>query len=133
MSDQNVAVVGAGYDAWNADDMDALRRLFDPDATLRMPEGWPEPGPFIGREAVMRELEQLRETWDSDALEPVGDFIDVGDRVALRFVWRGAGHGPASNVELTAIYTVRGGRLFAIEHFWDHSKALEALELDEQP
>ena len=42
--------------------MDALRELYDPDVIVRMPEDWPEPGPFVGREAVMRQLEQLRET-----------------------------------------------------------------------
>jgi hypothetical protein len=30
------------------------------DAILRMAEGWPEPGPYFGRDAVMREYKQLR-------------------------------------------------------------------------
>jgi ketosteroid isomerase-like protein len=131
MSQENVELVGAGYEAWNAGDMDALRGLFDPDASMRLPEGWPEPGPFIGREAVMRQLEQQRETWDADALEPIADFIDAGERVVVRFIWRGTGHGPESKIELTGIYTVRKGRLFAIEHFWDHADALEAVGLRE--
>jgi hypothetical protein len=49
----------------------------------------------------MREFWQLRETWDDDALQPIGDFIDVGDRVVLRYNWRGMGRGPESNVEAT--------------------------------
>ena len=83
---------------------------YDPDVIMRMPEDWPEPGPFIGREAVMRQFEQLRETWDADALEPISDFIDAGDRVAVRFIWRGAGHGPEA-MEVTAVYTVRKGKI----------------------
>ena len=79
--------------------MDAFRELYDPDVIVRAPEGWPEPGPFVGREAVMRQLEQLRETWDADAVEPISDFIDAGDRVVVRFIWRGAGHGPEANME----------------------------------
>ena len=116
----------ARFEAWNAGDMDALRELYDPDIIVRTPEGWPEPGPYVGREAVMRQLEQLRETWDADTFELISDFIDVGDRVAVRFIWRGAGHGPESNMELTGVYTVRKGRIFAIEFFWDHAEALEA-------
>jgi ketosteroid isomerase-like protein len=127
MSQENVEVVRAGFEAWNAPDMEALRELYDPDVVWRPPEGWPEPGPDVGREAVMRHLEQLRETWDADALEPIGDFIDAADRVAVRLIWHGAGHGPDSNMELTGVYTVRKGRIVGIEFFWDHAEALESV------
>ena len=58
MSQENVEIVRAAFEAWNAGDMDALRELYDPDVIVRTPEGWPEPGPFVGREAVMRQFEQ---------------------------------------------------------------------------
>ena len=83
---ESVEIVRAAFAAWNAGDMDAVREAFDPDAIMRMPEGWPEPGPFVGRDAVMRQVEQQRETWDSDSLELISDLIDVGDRVAVRFI-----------------------------------------------
>jgi ketosteroid isomerase-like protein len=67
MSQENVEIVRAAFEAWNAGDMDALREMHDPDVIARPPEGWPEPGPYAGREAVMRWFEQLRETWDADA------------------------------------------------------------------
>ena len=67
MSQENVEVVRATFEAWNAGDMDAFRELHDPDVIMRTAGGWPEPGPFVGREAVMRQFEQLRETWDADA------------------------------------------------------------------
>jgi ketosteroid isomerase-like protein len=62
MSQENVEVVRAGFEAWNAGDMDALRELYDADAIMRPPEGWPEPGPFVGREAVMRQFQQNRDS-----------------------------------------------------------------------
>jgi ketosteroid isomerase-like protein len=132
MSQENVAHIKAAFEAWNAGDMDALREIHDPDVVLRMPVGWPERGPFVGRDAVMREFEQLRETFDADAFELISDFIDVGDRVAVRFIWLGAGQGPESKVEVTGVYTVRNGRTLAIDHFWDHAEALEAVGLSEQ-
>ena len=49
----------------------------------------------------------------------------------MRYIWRGAGYGPEANVEATGVYTVRRGRILAIEHFWDHAEALEALGLAE--
>jgi ketosteroid isomerase-like protein len=132
MSQENVEIVRRGFQVWNAGDMDALReQVFDPGIIWRGPEGWPEPGPYAGREAVMRQVEQLRETWDSDSFELISDFIDIGDRVAVRLIWQGAGHGPESNIELTGVYTVRKGRVVAIELFWDHAEALEALGFSE--
>ena len=131
MSEENVEVVRRAYEAWNAGDMDAFRELCDPDVIVRTPEGWPEPGPFVGREAFMRWCEQLRQTWDADALEPIGDFIDAGDRVAVRQIWRNTGYGPEANMEMTWVGTVRKGRIFGIEFFWDHAKALEAVGVSE--
>jgi ketosteroid isomerase-like protein len=61
MSQENVKLVRAGFEAWNTGDMDALRELYDPAVVLRNPEGWPESGPFVGREAVMRQRELQRE------------------------------------------------------------------------
>ena len=133
MSQENVEVVRAGLRAWNAGDMGALRELYDPDATLTALEGWPESGPFVGREAIMREWAQMRETWDADALEPISDFIDAGDRVAVRYIWRGAGQGPEMNMELTTVWTLRDGRIVRQENFWDHAQALKAVGLEDRP
>ena len=131
MSQQNVDIVRAGYEAWNSGDMVALRELWHPDVIMRMPEGWPEPGPFVGREAVMREFEQWRETWDADSLEPIS-IIDAGDRVVVRQRWRGVGHGPDLNMEVSVVTTWRKGKTILIEFFWDHAEALEAVGLSEQ-
>jgi ketosteroid isomerase-like protein len=111
--------------------MDAVRELYHPDVIVRFAEGWPEPGPFVGREAIMRQWRQQRETWDADALEPTSDFVEAGDRVAVRFIWHGAGHGPEADMEFTGVSTVRKGRIFYVEFFWDHAEALETLGLSE--
>jgi ketosteroid isomerase-like protein len=131
MSEENLEVVDRAFGVWNTGDMDALRELFDPDIVWRAPEGWPEPGPYVGREAVMRQLDQMRETWETDSFELISDFIDVGDRVPVRFIWRGAGYGPESNIEATGVYTVRKGRIVDIEHYWDHAEALKSLGIAE--
>jgi ketosteroid isomerase-like protein len=131
VSQENLDVVRAGFEAWNDGDMDALRELYDPDVIVRSPEGWPEPGPFVGREAVMRQWAQMRETWDTDAAEPIS-FIDAADRVVVRLTWRGAGQGPEAGFEITSVFTVRNGRMSFIEYFWDHAEALETLGLSAQ-
>ncbi len=131
MAQENIGVVRRTFAAWNAGDMDALRELHDPDVIVRAPKGWPEPGPFVGREAVMRQFEQMRRTWDADAIEVLGDFVVAGDRVLVRYAWRGVGQGPEARVELTWVGTVRKGKILNIEYLWDHAEALEAAGLRE--
>jgi ketosteroid isomerase-like protein len=131
MSRENVEVVKVALAAWNRGDMDSVHALLDPDATLRPPADWPEPGPYVGQEAVMREWDQVRETWNADTVESVSDFIHAGDRVVVRAIWRTSGHGPEPKIELTIVYTMREGRMFNIEYFWNHAEALEAAGLSE--
>ena len=127
MSQENVEVVKAAFDAWNAGDMDRLRDMYDPNIVLHMLRDWPEPGPYVGREAVMRQWEQIRETWDADFVEPIS-FVDVGDRVVVRQIWR-LGRGPDANIDLTIIVTLRQGRIASLEYFWDYAEALKAVGL----
>ena len=130
MSQQNVEIVKANFDAWNAGDMDAWSDLLAPNVIWRVMPDWPEQGPFIGRDAVLLQVRQLRESWDSDAVVPVGDLIDAGDQVVLRLIWRGVGRGPESNMEMTCIYTVREDRIIDFEFFWNHTEALKAAGLE---
>src|SRR4051794_27616190 len=129
MSQENVETVRAFYAAWNAGDMDAIREFYEPVAILRPPEDWPEPGPYVGPEAVMREWGQVREALNADVVEPIGDFIDAADRVAVRHIWRGAGQGPEVNLEVTNVMTLRNGTVVYHEFFWDHAEALEDMGL----
>jgi ketosteroid isomerase-like protein len=131
VSQENVEVVMAAFDAWNAGDMDRLRDMYDPNVVGQAIPDWPEPGPNVGREAVMRQWEQMRATFDADEVELISDFIDSGDQVAVRLIWRGAGQGPELNMEATSVLTVRNGRIVRLEYFWDHSKALATMGLEE--
>jgi ketosteroid isomerase-like protein len=131
MSQENVEVVRAGLNAWNAGDMQGVSEVYDADVVMRPLEGWPEPGPFVGRDAVMRQWERLRESLDADALVPVGELIDAGDRVVARLAWRGSGRGPTMDIELTSVYTIRRAKCVYQELFRDHAEALEAAGLSE--
>jgi ketosteroid isomerase-like protein len=103
--------------------------LHDPDAIIvRGLEGWPEAGPFVGRDSIMRLFGELRATWDDDILEVV-NLIDAGDRVLSRHTWHGVGRGPELNMDQTVVFTLRDGRIFLLEYFWDYANALETLEL----
>ena len=95
MSEENVEVVRRGFEAWNAGDMEGVRGTYDPDAVMRYHGDFPEPGPFVGRHAIMRQFDRLRDALDErDALVFVGDFLDAGDRVVSRFAWGGRATAP---------------------------------------
>jgi ketosteroid isomerase-like protein len=131
MSEEKIEVIRAFARAWNAGDMDAFRELHDPDVILRTEKDWPEPGPYVGREAVIGFFQRARDTFDADTIELTGDFTHAADRFVVRWIWHGQGHGPASNMEFTSIFTVRDGKAREIEYFWDHAEALEAAGLSE--
>ena len=86
-----MAVVQAFVDTWNAGDMDAVRELLDPDVILMPVSDWPEPGPYMGREAAMGFYERVREAFDADTVELTGGFSQAADRVVFR--WSGTPGG----------------------------------------
>src|SRR5664279_1332291 len=131
MSQENEEIVRRGFDAWNAGDMDYIRHLYDPNIVMQTAPDWPEPGPYVGREAVIRFFIAARGALDSDAIEPNTDFITVADHVLVRHTWHGQGHGPDMKLPMTLIYTLRRGKIIHLEYFWDHAEALKAVGLAE--
>ena len=113
------------------EDMDTVREMLDPAVVIaRDLEGWPEPGPVAGREAVMRSWQGIRDAFPEATLE-LTSVTNVGDRVVARQVARGKGKGPEAIAEYTVIYTLRNGRILIIEYFWDYAEALASLGLSE--
>ncbi len=88
----------------------------------------------MGRDAVMRQVKQLRDTWDADTLElNPATSSTPGDRVAVRS--RLAGRRPWPGVETfgpTHVLTVRKGKIVGVEVIRDHAEALGTLGLSEQ-
>ena len=119
-----------GVDAFNRGDMEAVRETLDPDVAFgRELEGFPEPGPIVGRDAVMRQWERVREPFgDAVTLEPVS-IIDAGDRVVARQIAHAVGRGPAVHHEFTTVSTFRSGRIVLVDYFWDYAEALKAVGL----
>jgi ketosteroid isomerase-like protein len=132
MSQENVEIVRAGMEAWNARDMDALREAYAEDVVTWPPTGWAETGPFIGRDTVIGQWERMRELWNDDEVEMLADYIDAADRVAVRMIWRARSQSPDAESEATGIFTIRNGKIRVAEFFWDHTEALETVGLSEQ-
>ena len=131
MSQQNVEIMRASNEAWVAADSARLRELYDPGAVMRTEEDWPEAGPHLGREAVLRFLGELRGTWKAGELEEIS-LTDAGDRILCRHRWHGVGRGPDAYLEVTTVMTFRNSKIVMVEYFWDHERALEAVGMSEQ-
>jgi ketosteroid isomerase-like protein len=131
MSEENIELVRAFPKIWNDRNMEGVQELFDPDAVLEVAPDWPEQGPFIGRDAVMGQLNRARATFESDSVEWLGDPVAIGDQVIVRLAWHGLGQGPRSSMQWTAVFTVRHGLFSKLQYFWDHDEALEATRLPE--
>jgi ketosteroid isomerase-like protein len=131
MSQENLSVVRRACEAYNTRDLTALRELYDPDLVMHHAPGWPEPGRSIGRDAVLRETEQLRDAWHGDTLEPISEFVEVAEHVVVRDVWHGMGRGPDAELQFSRVFTLRAGKITGIQVFWDHAQALKAVGLAE--
>jgi ketosteroid isomerase-like protein len=131
MSEKNMETVRGFVAAFNAGNMDAVREMLDPDVVIgRELEGWPETGPFAGREAVMRQWERNLDAFPGATLELIS-VTHVGDRVVAKQAVHAKGQGPEVIAEYTTISTMRNGRTLIIEYFWDYADALASLGLSE--
>ena len=134
MPQENVEIVRALAQAWEAGDTDAVRELLDPDVEFRGTVGGLEEG------RVARGLQQFRqveeddlEAWDERRFEPE-KFIDAGDCVVVlqREYRRGKGSGVELELETAIVFGMRAGRVVRIQGYMDRAKALEAVGLSEQ-
>lgn len=133
MSPTNVEIVLEGLRFYEVNDMSAAAEVYSEDAWISGPEGWPEQGPFRGREAVFEQFERLKAGWDEHRFADVATVAARGDWVVIRFTWEA--HGATSGIEtafdVCAAYRVVNG-LIAEAHFrWDEAKAREAAGLSE--
>jgi len=98
-------------EAWNARDMEALREAYAEDVVTWPPEGWPEAGPFIGRDLVLRQWERMRELWDEDEVEMRADYVEAAGLGGDRHVHHPQREGPRRRVLLGLRRGARDHRL----------------------
>ncbi len=131
MSQENVELVLAGLKRFERGEID--ESTFAEDARLTGPEGWPEQGPFAGREAIRRQFERLASDSSSRAFNDIEIVSTEGDWVVITFRWQmqGAASGIETTFDMAAAYRIED-RAFAEAHFrWNRDEALEAAGLSE--
>jgi ketosteroid isomerase-like protein len=132
VSQENVDKTRDFIDAYNRRDFDAAMEFFDPQVQWVLPEHQRSDS-AVGPEQIRRFWEGLDETMEELRLDPQ-EFVDAGDRVAVRLRYFGRGKG--SGVELeTEMYhqvtTFRDGTMIRIEYVTSWPAALEAAGIEQ--
>ena len=129
MSQENIEIVRAGVDAFVAGDMERVASFYHPDASITVvPDGWPEPAPVEGRDAVLRQFARLQEDWEQHSMEIERELADRDwVVVALRWHTRGASSGISLATTITGAYRLEDARISEARFFWDWTEALRAI------
>src|SRR6266550_1819919 len=132
MSQQNVEIVKAQIDAYNREDSDAFVKDAAPGFELDFSRAvGPWRGVF-GLDQARRVVEEFRETWESDWVEP-HEFIEAGDHVVMPGTQHLKGRdGIEVVVRATFVFTIRNGAIERNTMYQEKEDALETLGLSEQ-
>jgi ketosteroid isomerase-like protein len=133
MSQENVELVLESVRRFRPGGLDEWVQLWHPDTRLTVPEGWPEPGPFIGLDAARQQFERLLDSFPAFDIENAEIVTASGDWVVARFhiPVRGAASGLTSDLNAAIAYRVEGGLLIECLIHWGVDEALEAAGLRE--
>jgi ketosteroid isomerase-like protein len=132
MSQENVEVVKAFFEAYNARNIGAVDRLLHPEAEITtlstragMPDHWRQG-------TTKRYFEQLDEAWTDLRIE-VEDYCELGELVVALGVLRGA--GMSSHVEVArdfaTVFVVRNSQIVVLDTYDNWNAGLEAAGLRE--
>jgi rhodanese-related sulfurtransferase len=135
VSQENVEVVFAAFRRFEADDMTGFGALLDP-GIVATAAGWPEPGPWIGADALVTQLVRIRAGWSEHRMAQVEMLAERGEWVVIDYYsWEteGATGGIIDTVfDVVGAFRVRNG-LIAEAHFrWNRAEALKVARLSEK-
>ena len=132
MSEENVEVAKAFYDAYNARNSEALERLLHPEAEITTVSARGGLGGEWSRGTTREYFQQLDDAWTGLRIE-IEDYRAIGERVLALGVARGA--GVSSHVELVsdfaAVLVVRDSQILLVDSYGSRKDALEAVGLRE--
>src|SRR6476620_2519394 len=132
MSQENVDVVKAAFEAYNRGDLDAWLADADPDIEWHVLPQATDPGPHRGRQVVLERAKLWRQTLGGLRAE-VLEYIDVGEYVIAPVRMRGQRPGSDAEVVLDEVYVskLRNGKVVELREYRTRAEALAAAELSE--
>jgi uncharacterized protein (TIGR02246 family) len=133
VSEDDIALVRAWFDAWNNGDMDTFVAMFAADAEMLTDPSFPEAGQFRGRQAIRNWSKGLTESWEGQSQVVIKELFQAGDCVVAWWDWaaRGLASGMETRMDLTSLHTIENGKIVRLQYFFNHDEALEAVGLKE--
>jgi len=133
MSQSNVELAKRVIDAFNRRDVDGIFECVNPDVEWFPAMSVTFGGGLRGREGIESYVREVGDTWEEYRVV-VQDLRDIADERVLalsRIEGRGAGSGGLVDAQMGQVFDFRDGRIARVRTYLDHSKALEAVGLEE--
>src|SRR5215207_11592654 len=134
MSQENVEVVRAAYEAFAARGVDGFLEYLTEDVDHRAMEGAPDDrGPMHGKEASRAYVQDWLDTFDGFTARPV-ELIDAGENqvvAVIRISGRAKLSGVETDLTYAAVLGIRDGRIARGREYATRDEALEAAGLRE--
>lgn len=132
MSEENLQVVRAVFDAFSRGDTPAMLQQFDPSGVFTPIPDSPDVQSFHGHDGLLQGLAQTTNIWDDFSVE-LGKMRDFDDHVlaSLRWWGRGPSSGMQMEVDICALITFRECKIVRCLFFASEQQALEAAGLPE--
>jgi ketosteroid isomerase-like protein len=132
MSQENVEIVRAIYEAINRRDPDAAFRDSDPNVELTTPERGFNTGTYRGRAEIQKYWRELFSAFEAVSIEPE-KLVEIDDQVVAVVRTRMRPKGSAAELETRNghLWTFREGKAVSNRIFPEPEKAFEAAGLRE--
>jgi ketosteroid isomerase-like protein len=133
MSQENVDLVRAAFDAFERDDMAGVLSLCDPEIEIiQAADLLGAPQHQHGHAGMLEAVAVWTEQWDDYRIEVIS-MTDLGDQVMVNQMSRGRGQDTGVPVEMlfTFLFLVRDGKITDWRIFTREDEALEAVGLVE--
>ena len=133
MSQENVEIVRAAFDAFERGDTDGVLSLCDPEIEItQAADLLGAPQHQHGHAGMLEAIAVWTEQWDDYRIEVIG-LTDLGDQVMVNQMSRGRGKHTGVPVEMlfTFLFVVRAGKITEWRIFTREDEALKAVGLAE--
>ena len=128
MSEDDIAVVRAGFEALSERGVEGLMPLIHPEFEVTTPPGLAaEPDTYRGPDGVRRYFDSFYDAMDEVRFEP-REFRDAGGRVIVPTTLRARGRttGIETQQELVMVWSLREGQAIRVETYGTLNEALDA-------
>jgi ketosteroid isomerase-like protein len=131
VSQENVEVVRAAWDAFIHDGVEATFPFWTEDCVFEDPPEMPDGGVHYGHAGVVEAVRNFTEAWGDLTYEPI-EFIDAGAQVIAVIGLRGEGGGSRAPLlaEVAWLFELREGKVIRSRAFTSKDQALAVVGLE---